>query len=124
MFNFWVHGCYAYYKNDTYSQTMQGFWILDFRLISAIKSGASHLILDFAQSCSCGSAAPLPSTLGTPLRVTLRTVATATLTPVAYGGKPFRQFLMGETPSERLPHYSAGFTATEWLDLSKLSKTD
>ncbi|MEH2001718.1 MAG: hypothetical protein V7L00_23760 [Nostoc sp.] len=41
--------------------------------------------------------------------MTLRTVATATLTPVAYGGKPA---------------YSAGFTATEWLDLSKLSKTD
>ncbi|MDF5736203.1 MULTISPECIES: hypothetical protein [unclassified Nostoc] len=38
--------------------------------------------------------------MGTPLRVTLRTVATATLIPVAYGGKPA---------------YSAGFTATHWL---------
>ncbi|MHC5774868.1 hypothetical protein [Nostoc sp.] len=25
---------------------------------------------------------------------------------------------MGETPSERLPHYSAGFTATQWLPFS------
>ncbi|WP_334947586.1 hypothetical protein [Nostoc sp.] len=46
----------------------------------AIKSGASQVILDFAQSCVGGSAAPLPTNSSTP--------------------------------------------ATEWLDLSKLSKTD
>ncbi|MEH1792656.1 hypothetical protein [Nostoc sp.] len=51
---------------------------------------------------------PVATTEGTSLRVTLvrvaspegRRLANATLTPVAYGGKPA---------------YSAGFTATHWL---------